>query len=99
MASNEILISPDAMRGRARECDTQAKTIGDVVRNMDALLANLQAEWKGQASDAYSERYLGEFKPGLERTQRMLEEISRALNQEASNKEEADRAAAAALRG
>lgn len=87
------------MQSRASECDTQAATLADVVSKMDTLLANLQAEWEGKASEAYAERYNAEFKPGLQRTQAMLEEIARALRQQAENMREIDAAQANAIRG
>lgn len=47
--ANQIRMTPDTMRTRAKETDNQEKAVSDVIRYMDKLLQTLKGEWEGDA--------------------------------------------------
>lgn len=89
MAGN-IRIAPDTMRQRAGQYRSEAENVGQVISNMDSLLNNLQAEWEGEASRAYAQRYFSELKPNFLKAKEMIEEIAQALDKVAQEMEEVD---------
>ena len=54
---DKIRISPSEMRNRATEYRTEAGNIESVIRQLDKLLAQLEDEWEGKASQKFSEQY------------------------------------------
>ena len=56
MASGQIRMTPDTMRGRAGEYRTEAENVQNVIDKMDRLLDTLLTEWEGAASEAYAEK-------------------------------------------
>lgn len=87
--ADQIRITPDMMRGRAREYGTQAEMVGNVIQTMDSLLTALQEEWEGAASRSYAQKY-GELRPGFVKAQELIEDISKALTQTAATIEQTD---------
>ena len=91
--SNQIRMTPDKMRERARSYNDQAKKVGEVINNMDRLLRQLQSEWEGAASQSYANRY-EELKPGFKKVETLIEEISKALTSTAKIVEDTDKSIA-----
>lgn len=88
--ANQIRISPDLMRSRAGEYRTQAGVVGEVIRKMDTLLQQLQAETEGEASRAYAQRYT-ELRKSFVNAQGLITEIAGSLDSYARILEETDR--------
>ena len=87
--SNQIRMTPDAMRGRANEYRREADTVNGVIQKMDMLLQQLQSEWEGAASESYAARYQ-ELKPGFMKAEELIREIAQALDSTAKIVEETD---------
>ena len=62
MASGQIRMTPDTMRGRAGEYRTEADNVQSVIDKMDRLLETLLTEWEGSASEAYANKF-AELRP------------------------------------
>lgn len=95
---NQIRITPDQMRARANEYRVQADTVNGVIGAMDKLLAGLQSEWEGSASEAYGVRY-NELRPGFVKAEELIREIATALDSTAKIVEETDANIASQFRG
>lgn len=87
--SNQIRMTPETMRQRANQYKTEGGKVHDVITKMDSLLSQLQSEWEGAASRSYAERY-AELKPGFQKAEQLILEISDALNKTAHIVEETD---------
>jgi len=87
--ANQIRMSPEAMRGKAKQYRTEAETVNGVISKMDTLLSQLQSEWEGAASDSYAVRY-GELKPSFVKAADLINEIAAALDKTATTVEQTD---------
>ncbi len=88
--ANQIRMTPETMRTRANEYTAQANALQDVINKMDNLLKQLQAEWEGDASRAYADRFQ-QLRPGFVKAKNLVDEISTALKKTAQIVEETDR--------
>ena len=93
-----IRIDPDTMDQRAGQYRSQAEQVGQVISQMDGLLNQLQAEWEGEASRSYYDRFMSDFRPSFVRAQDLINEIAQALNQTAQAMRDQDAAIAAGFR-
>lgn len=93
-----IRIDPDTMDGRANEYRAEAEQVGQVISNMDRLLSQLQAEWEGEASRSYAERFSSDLRPSFVRAQELINEIAVSLNRTAQLMREQDASIAAGFR-
>lgn len=96
--AGQIRITPDQMRGRAGEYRTQSQNVEEVISAMDVLMSNLQAEWEGESSAAFADRYT-ELRPGFIAAKDLIEEIATALDATANDIEELDTQIAGQWRG
>ena len=96
--SGQIRITPEQMRGRAGEYRTQAQCVEDVINAMDALLTTLQAEWEGESSVAFEDRFQ-ELRPGFVAAKDLIDEIAAALDATANDVENLDSQIAGQWRG
>lgn len=96
--ANQIRITPEQMRSRAKEYRNEADAVNGVIKKMDTLLTALQGEWEGAASESYSTRY-GELKPGFLKAEELIREIATSLEVTAKTVEETDAGIAAQFRG
>lgn len=87
--SGQIRMTPASMRNRAKEYQNQAELVGEVISKMDSLLIDLQAEWDGDASSAYAEKY-DILRPGFVKAQELITDISKALTETADVVEQTD---------
>lgn len=87
--SNQIRMTPDAMRERANQYRNEAEIVNGVISKMDSLLQQLQGEWEGAASESYAARYQ-ELKPGFMKAEELIREIATALDATAKIVEETD---------
>ncbi|MBR3316870.1 MAG: WXG100 family type VII secretion target [Atopobiaceae bacterium] len=94
--AGQIRITPDQMRTRANEYRVEAGHVEDVIGKMDRLLTQLQSEWEGEASRAYSARF-GELRPGFVKAKELIDEIARALDTTAAALEDTDARIAAGM--
>lgn len=98
MAKDQVLMSWQSMESAAKTCDKQSQAIEGVIRDMNSLLAKLQNEWKGDASDAYAERWNGDLKKSFQDADKLMQDIATALRKTAKNYKEMDEAAGRSLR-
>ena len=94
--AGQIRITPDQMRSRAAQYDQQAANVGNVITEMDKLLAQLQTEWEGAAARAYADRFQ-QLRPSFTQAQQLIEEIAASLRNTASTLEQTDQAIAAGM--
>jgi len=87
--SNQIRITPDQMRDRAKQYRTEADTVNGVIGRMDSLLDALMSEWEGASSEAYAARYQ-ELKPSFKKAEELIREIATTLEAAARIIEETD---------
>lgn len=87
--SNQIRITPDQMRDRAKEYRNEADNVNGVITKMDTLLEALMNEWEGSSSEAYAARYQ-EMKPGFLKAEELIREIAASLESTAKIVEETD---------
>lgn len=95
---SNIRIDPDTMNVRAGEYRNEADQVGQVIGKMDTLLSYLQAEWEGEASRSYIDRYQSDLRPSFQRAQDLINEIAVALDSTASMMREQDAHIAAGFR-
>lgn len=88
--ANQIRMTPESMRARAKDYTVQANALQDVIKKMDSLLTQLQSEWEGDASRAYAERFT-QLRPGFVKAKDLVDEISEALRKTAQIVEDTDR--------
>ena len=93
-----ISLTPDELRQRAQQYSAEADKVNQVIQTMGNLLNQLQNEWKGEASQAYAERY-NELKPSFDKMEELIREISQALNTSADTYEQTDQNLASGFRG
>lgn len=77
--AGQIRITPEQMYERARQYRSEADLVNGVIGHMDSLLATLQTEWEGAASDAYAARF-NELRPGFVKAENLIREIAAALD-------------------
>lgn len=94
--AGQIRITPDQMRTRANEYRVEAGNVDNVISKMDRLLTQLESEWEGESSRAYSTRF-AELRPGFVKAKELIEEIARALDTTAATLEDTDARIAAAM--
>ena len=95
---SNIRIDPDTMNARAGEYRAEAVEVENVISSMDRLLGQLQAEWEGEASRSYADRYNSDFKPSFQRARDLINEIAASLDNTAARMREQDAALAASFR-
>ena len=94
--AGQIRITPEQMRTRANEYRVEAGNVEGVISKMDRLLTQLESEWEGESSRAYSARFT-ELRPGFVKAKELIEEIARALDTTASTLEDTDARIAAGM--
>lgn len=95
---SNIRIDPDTMEHRVSEYRREAEQVGQVIGNMDRLLGQLQAEWEGEASRSYAERFNGDLRPSFVRAQELINEIADSLHKTAQAMRDQDASIAAGFR-
>lgn len=88
--ANEIKLTPEQMRQRAKEYAREKDNFDKSIQKMNTLINNLQSEWTGAASQAYAKRYES-LKPAFNNASELMQELSTNLNTSAKIMEEADR--------
>ena len=86
MASGQIRMTPDTMRGRAGEYRAEAE---NVIDKMDRLLETLLTEWEGSASEAYANKF-AELRPSFVKGKELIDDIAMALDKTAEAVESTD---------
>ena len=96
--AGQIRLSPEELRGRAREFKTQGDAFHDVIKNMDGLLNCLQDEWEGESSAAFKSQF-DELRPSFVKVQELIVDISEQLEATGNALENLDRDIASKMRG
>jgi len=95
--AGQIRMTPDTMRIRAGEVNTQGEAVRSVITQMTNIMGVLQDEWDGQASVAFNEQFF-RLKPYFEEMEQLTHNIGRQLLETAQVVEEADAAIASKFR-
>lgn len=86
----QIRMTPETMRTRAAEYTAEGVKVDEVIKKMDTLLTNLQAEWEGAASTAYAAKFK-ELRPSFVKAKQLIDDISTALKKTAETVETTDK--------
>lgn len=98
MAGNQIRMTPESMRERAKEYTVEAENIQQIIDKLDRLLQKLQEEWEGEASRAYAEKFT-QLRPGFDNAKKLVDNISEVLIKTAQIVEDTDKNIAGQFRG
>lgn len=96
--SNQIRITPNQIRDRAKQYRNEADNVNGIISKMDTLLEALMNEWEGSSSEAYAARYQ-ELKPGFLKAEELIREIAASLESTAMIVEQTDSDIANQFRG
>jgi WXG100 family type VII secretion target len=88
--AGQITITPEQMRSSAGQYDNEAEEVGQMISRMDRMLADLQQEWRGAASEAYAARWNGDLKQSFKNAQQLITEIASSLRSTATQLESTD---------
>lgn len=95
--AGEISLTPEQLRTRAKQYKAQSDALAKSIKTMDSLIKSLQAEWKGDASRAYAERY-SKLKPSFNNAKELMDELEANLKATAKIMEETDKKIASQLK-
>lgn len=98
MANDQVLMSWQEMESAAKTCDKQSDAIKGIIRNMDGLVQRLDGRWKGDAYDAFQERWNSDLKKAFQDADDLMMQIAKALRTTSKTYQEVDRAAGQSLR-
>ena len=88
-AQGQIRITPEQMRGRAKEVHVQKDTFEDVISKMRNIINELQTEWEGQASRSFYDQF-ERLQPAFEQMRQLLYDLGGQLNSTADALEQLD---------
>jgi len=88
--SGQIRMTPDQMRQRAAEVNTQGETFQDVINRMQNIINELQTEWEGQASRAFYDQF-ERLRPAFNDMRQLIYDIGTQLDGTANAVEQLDR--------
>ena len=89
MGQGQIRITPEQMRGRAKEVHVQRDTFDGVINKMKNIINELQTEWEGQASRSFYDQF-NRLQPSFDQMRQLLEDLGGQLNSTASALEQLD---------
>ena len=95
--AGQIRMTPETMRTRAKETDSNSQKVQEVINAMDRLLTTLKGEWEGDAVKGYEDRY-NKIKPSFKNAKELLDEIAHNLRATAQIVEETDKNIASQFR-
>jgi len=90
-------MTPEQMRSRAGEVRTQGETFQDVINRMSNIINELQTEWEGQASRAFSDQF-NRLKPSFNDMRQLIDDIGTQLDATANAVEQLDQDIASRFR-
>ena len=74
----QIRMTPEQMRSRSAEVQTQGENFGEVINRMQNIINELQTEWEGQASRAFADQF-NRLKPSFNDMRQLIEDIGTQL--------------------
>jgi WXG100 family type VII secretion target len=89
MNMSQIRMTPDVMRTRAVEVNSQGQNFADVIQRMRGIINELQSEWEGQASQQFAAQFES-LQPSFNSMQRLFEDLSMQLRGTAEAVEQMD---------
>jgi len=95
--SSQIRMTPEQMRQRAGEVRNQGETFQDVINRMQNIINELETEWEGQASRAFSEQF-NRLKPAFNDMRQLFGDIGTQLDATANAVEQLDQDIASRFR-
>ena len=96
--ANQIRMTPQLMRDRAKEVDRRKSEMEALIHKMDKLLSTLEGEWEGDAIAGYRERYNKIKNTAFKNSVELFIEISHNLTETARIVEETDKNIASQFR-
>ncbi|MDR1013759.1 MAG: WXG100 family type VII secretion target [Coriobacteriales bacterium] len=99
--ANQIRITPDQMRTRAKEYrDIKTNELNTLIQKMDQMLSTLESEWEGEASRSYADRWRGSVRPDTKSMiEQLIDDLAASLDKTAQILEETDRAISSSISG
>jgi WXG100 family type VII secretion target len=82
-------MTPEQMRARAGEVNTQGTNLEDVIGALQSIIDGLQTEWEGAASVAYAQQFES-LKPSFIKMKELTDQIAEQLNATAAATEQLD---------
>lgn len=70
--SKEIIVTPELLEQRSRECKNYAGKVEEIHKQLKELAKNLEAEWKGNASEQFLSEFNGAVLPNFEKAISLL---------------------------
>jgi WXG100 family type VII secretion target len=89
-AQGQIRITPEQMRGRAKEVHVQRDTFEGVISKMTNVINELQTEWEGQASRSFYDQF-ERLRPAFNDMRQLIYDIGTQLDGSANAVEQLDR--------
>ncbi|HZG70413.1 MAG TPA: WXG100 family type VII secretion target [Chondromyces sp.] len=96
--SGIIRLTPEELRGVARQYDQESANITELVSRLDSMSSHLQEVWEGASSQAFAQQYQ-ELRPSFEKMSVLLNEVSQQLTNSANVLEDTDNQIASQIRG
>ncbi|MBM7694485.1 WXG100 family type VII secretion target [Peribacillus deserti] len=96
--SGNIRLTPEELRGVARQYQTESSNVQELVSRLDNMSSHLQEIWEGASSQAFAEQYQ-QLRPSFEKMMTLLGEVSQQLNSSANVLEDTDQQIASQIRG
>jgi WXG100 family type VII secretion target len=96
MASSQIRITPEQLRGSASQCSSYGGECEELINKTQKLIDSLRDQWEGQASEKYAQQF-ADLRPAFDRMRTLYEELSQQLNGTAQAMENLDQEIAGKL--
>jgi WXG100 family type VII secretion target len=94
---SQIRMTPDMMRTRAGEVNSQGQAFQEVIQRMRGIINELQSEWEGQASQQFAAQFES-LQPSFNSMQRLFEDLNKQLIGTADAVEQMDQQIASKFR-
>jgi WXG100 family type VII secretion target len=87
--AGQFRITPEQMRTRAGEFNTEGAHVNDTITKMQSLIDALQTEWEGSAATAFAQQFAS-LKPSFQKMKELIEDIAKQLQGTATAVEQMD---------
>lgn len=99
MATSKNMIDYGVLQTGASTYHKNAQQIDTVLKQLKTMNSQLQAGWNNQTADAFITRFNSEYAPALKKASEAVESISTYITKYVQATQNADAAAAKALKG
>ena len=78
--TQQIRITPQQMHDRSKEVHMKRDQYTDLIAQMDRIIAVLQTEWEGKASDSFRDQF-NSLQPSFESMKNLLDALGNQLRE------------------